>query len=1806
MTTVFCWRQKKKNVVDECTLAEYSTSHIDVKATAPVASKTSEFGTMTAINHGGCSKRGRDFYEFRCKLLSLDRYNLVHLKKLAHSTLSLDITEENWRYLWELPEFIAFINKCAVHTTTEVLVESLLKNNETARKAAPEDFLAKFGIMPDNSSSVEEIPRPDNSSSVEEIPRLVNNLTEVKELMRRNISCDHLRQVLKDSVNGNPQLKRTMIAANALIHWSDERGDFEEPWCSDTVTQALANIDQYEQRRPIPQSRVPREGNDLGRESGNVPAAATPNGRHESASDQIRPTPSSRTVRSVHKSQMEYYRIAEILSKPEVKETELCEFKGKTLPYILQRVKMRGSHVLHPSALTTLVCRQPIPASTTAQNEPFGNIAAERAATTQFAFPVSRLDCFNSLLDTVDNIVARDLLHVMSQFPMALPLVRRNVSDARKYTLMTTLLRGAAIKWETETFVEHSLFNDPFKLLVAVRLGNNDTGKSAILNQILARDSIFSTRGEPGSDYGKPATVNGSVEFIWLTEETCKSPLWETVVHQYKRGDTTINLLANLHGDATENPDIITLLNHCFQCGYLAFIMPDCNETQWQNFKAMIPPQEHIPFIRVDPADYKVANHRDILSSRITEDQTLRKVRNCLGEALEICSVVKCVNSYTNCPLVSLAAGIETELSQKVVDYVASNTCKATKDQLQLQKCFDRGSKIHLTTTTHSVVTDFIKILQSPLHKAQRSVIHLENDISRLCNAETQTVRVEFSNVRADLINAMMNPQSDPKDIEGIRKNVSFTLSRINEMNLGVEHFLREVGYLYQLHLTCNTKSEVLRLPKKVAELFLNGHPLELLDGDSGHIQMPWLNAIFNSVVEKHPKLRVYVVSIIGLQSSGKSTLLNSLFACRFAVSMGRCSRGLFMRLLFLDEKLAKAWKVDAILLIDTEGLGSPEKMGDDDAQKKDRLLATFVMGISNLTIINVLGEYMNELTEIMQIAVVTMTRLEHANIAPDILMVQHHLTTSNVSKLYSSEQQFCEAINSAINLAEQKGVQVGVRSAKCLTLLFDRIQKGTMLTHFHPYKDGATANAAASEAYHNDVVAFYEKILGCCKSSTSVIELTKWKTLLESYWDSVTQEDFALRFKNIKEIRDFIDRGQRISLVKQAIDAVFNVHIREEKRRIIAHIREIDDKSSHKDHDDFLADINRRTNLLPHGCMATSNEMKCKCKEACEREKSLYKYVQGQPYEIETQSTIKEFIDIVRTSTTHKLSQIFDACAVQQGFCAEFDDIITAHIKRHLQACVPGSFTHENRKQITEEILEKLSEAARDKDDKKTVREKIVVAILNEYQQSPDIEHRFNSEISRFEDVLQSQRRHGIPRVVEDVMEFFMGRHNAHEFEHLKSMTDSIPREMTRRRQADCYEDGMVSELNQEVTRLVDEFSTRLTPEQKLNIHVWTLQQFCKRMEYVQAAWDKKNKPSSILKQNTDRYVQIINTRLKYGFSCIAEAGIIGQHFLSGAQQKAILAENNEKIRAVESLVWTTNSEKVRLKYFKHLAEQVRDGKQDAALAHFDDPTKHIETWYKETVDQHRSESFRETFSKTFTQEFESVRQEVKNAKDIDCVVSLAKKYNAFLELQSYQPSPAFKADMTCIEDLKTMKAEIVNTMEANKDKFCVVDDSVFSRPSADKGVMARLGCTARCFWCGALCWGQRGHEGDRGETKKHHSSHQPGGLAGISYRVSTCLIAQPCHEYKDGSKVHFGKYYEHGILWKDAKEKHFSDWKFDRHCIAKFDDLMRWFFQELHNSIAKKKTDRKAATRDDLEKYNCKNLSYYDIMCRIVLEIA
>ncbi|CAI2199786.1 5024_t:CDS:1, partial [Funneliformis geosporum] len=386
------------------------------------------------------------------------------------------------------------------------------------------------------------------------------------------------------------------------------------------------------------------------------------------------------------------------------------------------------------------------------------------------------------------------------------------------------------------------------------------------------------------------------------------------------------------------------------------------------------------------------------------------------------------------------------------------------------------------------------------------------------------------------------------------------------------------------------------------------------------------------------------------LQSSGKSTLLNALFACRFAVSVGCCTRGLFMRLLFLEKNLSDQLGVDAFVLIDTEGLGASEKMDDPESEKKNRILATFAMGVSNLTILNVLGESTRDLTEILQMAIVTMARLEKAEMAPDILMVQH-ISERNKAKLSEPEEKFRIALQEALKVAEEQDIEMGIFNTKCLHILDERIKKGQLLKQFRPFKNGATVYAPPSEQYHEDVVNLYESILADCKNSRRKIEFSEWNSLIQGYWRAVSLENFAVHFKNIKEIYEFIELGKRITKVKETISRAFLKHEESVMQEIRSKLQNWSPDNRANENSRLRNECLKLVELGIEDVLNCDNNSNCgECKKVKKERVELEEYLKekdNEKSETETKQTIENYIKLNHQSVSDKLTRMLSAIII-------------------------------------------------------------------------------------------------------------------------------------------------------------------------------------------------------------------------------------------------------------------------------------------------------------------------------------------------------------------------------------------------------------------------------------------------------------------------------------------------------------------------------------------------------------------------------
>ncbi|KAK2703087.1 hypothetical protein QYM36_018370 [Artemia franciscana] len=198
------------------------------------------------------------------------------------------------------------------------------------------------------------------------------------------------------------------------------------------------------------------------------------------------------------------------------------------------------------------------------------------------------------------------------------------------------------------------------------------------------------------------------------------------------------------------------------------------------------------------------------------------------------------------------------------------------------------------------------------------------------------------------------------EQVELSRKELTVAKKKWNNAALSLRHLWREISLLY----SSGNREEFEDLPKRAAFYLIAGETLELYDGDANMLNVEWISAIFKDLESLLPKKRVFVLSVLGVQSNGKSTLLNTMFGIRLPTSIGQCTRGLTMTLV----KTVERQEYDYVMIFDTEGLRSPKDKGFPGSVKRDNKIATLSILPSNATILVINGEDDNTLKDILPV----------------------------------------------------------------------------------------------------------------------------------------------------------------------------------------------------------------------------------------------------------------------------------------------------------------------------------------------------------------------------------------------------------------------------------------------------------------------------------------------------------------------------------------------------------------------------------------------------------------------------------------------------------------------------------------------------------------------------------------------------------------------------------------------------------------------------------------------------------------------
>ncbi|XP_031144383.1 interferon-induced very large GTPase 1-like isoform X2 [Sander lucioperca] len=761
------------------------------------------------------------------------------------------------------------------------------------------------------------------------------------------------------------------------------------------------------------------------------------------------------------------------------------------------------------------------------------------------------LDMITALFLCSDGFVRQEMALKMSMCQFSVPLLLPNC-DTKQCTLMLWAMRDIVKKYRPQSlsqskgFIEQRIALSELPMISFVRMGECSLSKSEILNKLLSNsqqyhDTFVHHDMECGDSPRKIS--NGLAEMTWYLP--CGNKNMDVFSEPVA--------VANLRGDIALFETQFSFLCQTSAAVFVFFdtLDSECKLLTNQHHKAQIflvgnHQSKHFNLNALKKVSTKLGltNSNIILKAKNMNDadfvKTLRKtVSNVVENSKMKMQIEQMADIAHELGIWVDEDSSECQAAKKNADAITAeiqNILEYKEAQLPLQgqiwkelTCLEK-EEFRLRKVGSEDIEKYksdLQVQKTELRKKQNSYA-MSNAMTCFTSAISSPgiercyflkwMRMNLDNVSREKLSGLREQYKEKcKDSEN-KEEIKDIDKQLSNSSLGTEHFFREMGQIYEASLslpeTDQSRQQLQNLPNLCAELLLDGFPLELVDGDASNIPLRWVSDVLSQLNDLvTPKNKILVVTVLGVQSTGKSTLLNTMFGVQFAVSSGRCTRGAFMLLIRINEDLKKELNCDFMVIIDTEGLKSPELAQLDNSHEHDNELATLVVGLSDITIINIAMENSTEMKDILQIVVHAFLRMKEVGKKPKCQFVHQ-----NVSDVSAHDK----------NLRDRKLLLQQLNEMTQAAAKMEKKEENKSFTDVMEYSpdtgnwyipglwNGNPPMAPVNEGYSEAVYELKKniiQILGSCESSANnILEFTEW---IKSLWNAVKHENFIFSFRN-------------------------------------------------------------------------------------------------------------------------------------------------------------------------------------------------------------------------------------------------------------------------------------------------------------------------------------------------------------------------------------------------------------------------------------------------------------------------------------------------------------------------------------------------------------------------------------------------------------------------------------------------------------------------------------------------------------------
>ncbi|XP_019346818.1 interferon-induced very large GTPase 1 isoform X1 [Alligator mississippiensis] len=761
------------------------------------------------------------------------------------------------------------------------------------------------------------------------------------------------------------------------------------------------------------------------------------------------------------------------------------------------------------------------------------------------------LDLICAVLSCSDPFLQQEILARMAMCQFALPLLLPSLK-ASQCTLLLWAMRGIATTWMPHTKAksrgprEESLVLTLMPTFSFVRLGRCSVSKSRLLNEILSPlqqpHNFFVHRDmEAGNVPRKLA--NGLVEISWYFPSGKKS------------SDLFPEPLAvtNLRGDIKSHWQEFTFLT---QVSSAVFILTDgVQQSDYELLSSLQASTTTYYFILThqDGATNEMVDSLKNLTPalKLTQSQVLvrgqdthhahfvEKLRRSLrdtmtgaerkGRLSDMADVargleMKVDEDHEACQKGKTRAGDITREIKDVAKYkrdmlrlqgdLWKELARVEKERCQMRSQGDAAPEqyqsqltarwLHLRGQQHTCgvppgVTKFIAALRQLAPVEKRYFL--------------KWLALQLDHVMwGDLSRQRPQDKEKPNRLDPRRLQEADEL--VSAASLGVEHFMRELGQLYEAECSMLKEGNIQEhqrkfrpLPGIAAELMLEGFPVELIDGDAANIPVQWVTDLLTQLHARvEGRSRLLVVTVVGAQSTGKSTLLNAMFGLQFATGSGRGTPGAFMSLRKVAGTSQEQLGCDFLLVIDTKGLKGPQW-----AIPHDNELATVVIGLSDIVMVNMVMENTTETKDVLQVVAHAALRTGEIGVKPFCQLVQHDFSDGS-----------SRPPNMAL-LEQLKDVaQATARTEKGKATKLSDVMRYDAENHtwclpglWHGAPPVAPVNPAYSKSVEELRASLFEALQKTRPENRAAKDIPQFVEWMRSLWRAAKHENITLSFRN-------------------------------------------------------------------------------------------------------------------------------------------------------------------------------------------------------------------------------------------------------------------------------------------------------------------------------------------------------------------------------------------------------------------------------------------------------------------------------------------------------------------------------------------------------------------------------------------------------------------------------------------------------------------------------------------------------------------